>query len=238
MFPNPLSPSVSDRVKPAGEDRVKTSTDEEKSPSPTLQHVLAERDIRWRMNSRWLKSTRSLHSTNPATPRAKLAACLASIGRRLPSTLSQQDGPKPAEPDHRVRPGPTSACEPLRDIILKKLDDDLSGQRIYQDLRADHDFAGSYSSVRRFIAGLGKAGQLPFRRLECEPAEEAQVDFGSGAPVVDCRRASPQDARLPHRAQSQPQGVQRSGLPAEHGELHPRAGELFLLLWRNASRRW
>jgi transposase len=98
--------------------------------------------------------------------------------------ISQQDGPKPAEPDHRVRPGPSSVCEPLRDIILKKLDEDLSGQRIYQDLCTEHDFDGSYSSVRRFIARLGKSGQLPFRRLECEAAEEAQVDFGSGAPVV------------------------------------------------------
>ena len=97
--------------------------------------------------------------------------------------ICQQDGSKPAEPDHRVRPGPASVCEPLRDIILKKLDEDLSGQRIYQDLSSDHDFAGSYSSVRRFIARLGKSRQLPFRRLECEPGEEGQVDFGSGAPV-------------------------------------------------------
>jgi len=97
--------------------------------------------------------------------------------------ISQQDGPKPAEPDHRGRAGPSSACEPLRDIILKKLDDDLSGQRIYQDLCADHEFDASYSSVRRFISRLGKSRQLPFRRLECEPGEEGQVDFGSGAPV-------------------------------------------------------
>jgi len=98
--------------------------------------------------------------------------------------ITQQNGPKPAEPDPRVRSGPSSLCEPLREIILNKLDDDLSGQRIYQDLCSEHDFAGSYSSVRRFIAGLSKAGELPFRRLECEPAEEAQVDFGSGAPIV------------------------------------------------------
>ena len=26
--------------------------------------------------------------------------------------------------------------------------------------------------------------ELPFRRVECEPAEEGQVDFGSGAPVI------------------------------------------------------
>ena len=87
--------------------------------------------------------------------------------------ISQQDGPKPAEPDPRVRPGPPSACEPYRDIILQKLEDDLSGQRIYQDLCAEHQFNASYSSVRRFIATLGKSLQLPFRRLECEPAEEA-----------------------------------------------------------------
>jgi transposase len=98
--------------------------------------------------------------------------------------ISQQNGPKPAEPDHRVRPGPSSVCEPLRDIILSKLDDGLSGQRIYQDLRTEHGFEASYSSVRRFIAGLGESRQLPFRRLECEPGEEGQVDFGSGAPVV------------------------------------------------------
>jgi transposase len=97
---------------------------------------------------------------------------------------SQQEGPKPAESDHRLRPGPTSACEPLRDIVLKKLNEDLSGQRIYQDLCSDHDFGGSYSSVRRLIARLGQSGQLPFRRLECAPGEEAQVDFGSGAPVI------------------------------------------------------
>jgi len=109
--------------------------------------------------------------------------------------ISQQDGPKPAEPDHRVRSGPSSACEPLRDIIVKMLDDDLSGQRIYQDLCTDHEFEGSYSSVRRFIARLRKSHQLPFRRLECEPAEEAQVDFGSGAPIVT---AEGRRRRTPH----------------------------------------
>jgi transposase len=98
--------------------------------------------------------------------------------------ISQQEGPKPAEPDHRVRSGPPSACDLLRDVILSKLDDGLSGQRIYQDLCEDHGFEASYSSVRRFIARLGKSQELPFRRLECEAGEEAQVDFGSGAPVV------------------------------------------------------
>ena len=97
----------------------------------------------------------------------------------------QHDGPKPAEPDPRVRSGPASTCEPLREIILQKLEDGLSGQRIYQDLCTDHDFAGSYSSVRRFVTKLRQTSELPFRRMECAPAEEAQVDFGSGAPVTN-----------------------------------------------------
>ena len=86
--------------------------------------------------------------------------------------ISRHEGPKPTEPDHRVRSGPASACEPLRDIILKKLDDGLSGQRIYQDLRSDHFFAGSYSSVRRFLRHLEHTSELPFRRMECEPGED------------------------------------------------------------------
>ena len=95
-----------------------------------------------------------------------------------------QSDPKSTEPDPRVCSGPASSCEPLREVIDRKLEDGLSGQRIYQDLRSEHSFGGSYSSVRRFVAKLRQSNQLPFRRLECEPAQEAQVDFGSGAPVI------------------------------------------------------
>jgi transposase len=80
--------------------------------------------------------------------------------------------------------GRGSDCEPWRAIILAKLDQGLSAQRIFQDLSSEHNFSGSYFSVRRFVCRLGKSTPLPFRRLECLPAEEAQVDFGLGAPIV------------------------------------------------------
>jgi transposase len=80
--------------------------------------------------------------------------------------------------------GRASDCEPFRQVILDRLDLGLSAQRIYQDLVSDHGFVGSYYSVRRFVKRLGTATPLPFRRLECAPGEEAQVDFGSGAPIV------------------------------------------------------
>jgi hypothetical protein len=82
------------------------------------------------------------------------------------------------------RSGPASGCEPFRAQILAKLEQDLEAVRIHQDLVADHqEQAPSYYSVRRFIARLKQKTPLPFRRIETAAGEEAQVDFGSGAPV-------------------------------------------------------
>ncbi|MBU1470102.1 MAG: IS21 family transposase [candidate division Zixibacteria bacterium] len=82
-------------------------------------------------------------------------------------------------------PGPPSFSKPFEDIIKKKLDCGLSSQRIWQDLVSEHGFTGSYSSVKRFVRRLGEGTPLPFRRMECEPGQEAQVDFGTGAWMVD-----------------------------------------------------
>ena len=80
--------------------------------------------------------------------------------------------------------GPPSLCQPFAAVITPKLDLGLSAQRIYQDLGVEHDFAGSYSSVKRFVRRLGAKMPLPFRRMECEPGQEAQVDFGRGAWII------------------------------------------------------
>jgi hypothetical protein len=50
---------------------------------------------------------------------------------------------------------------------------------------ADHNFDAGYDSVKRFVRKLSVRRSLPMRRLECLPGEEAQVDFGMGAPVID-----------------------------------------------------
>ncbi len=81
--------------------------------------------------------------------------------------------------------GPPSLCQPFAEAIKQRLDQGLSGQRIWQDLVAEHGFAGSYSSVKRFIRRLGAGTSLPFRRLECAAGYEAQVDFGSGSWVIE-----------------------------------------------------
>jgi transposase len=94
--------------------------------------------------------------------------------------------------------GRPSDCVPWRAVIKAKLELGLSAQRIYQDLVAEHDFTGSYYSVRRFVRGLEATQELPFRRLECGPGEEAQIDFGTAAPVVsaDGKRRRPYVFRI------------------------------------------
>jgi transposase len=87
-------------------------------------------------------------------------------------------GPQPAA---KRQP---SLCDPWREVIVSKLEAGLTAQRIYQDLVTEHGFAGKYHSVRRFVRRLEQSEPLPFRRMECAAGEEAQVDFGTGAPIV------------------------------------------------------
>jgi hypothetical protein len=90
-----------------------------------------------------------------------------------------------------------SQCEPFRAQITSAREAGLSAQRIYQDLVNDHRFAGSYDAVKHFVRKLGAAQPLPFRRMETEPGQEAQVDFGQGAWIVEeGRRRRPHVLRV------------------------------------------
>ena len=80
--------------------------------------------------------------------------------------------------------GPASSCEAFREIVEVKLAQGLSGVRIWQDLVADHGFGRGYDSVKRYIRRLGQTRPLPFRRMECSPGQEAQIDLGTGPPIV------------------------------------------------------
>lgn len=107
-------------------------------------------------------------------------------------------GPELAGSEERPDTGRASLCEPFREVVQGKLDVGLTAQRIYQDLVADHGFTGKYPSVRRFVRRLLPQEELPFRRMECGPGEEAQVDFGQGAWIqaADGRRRRPHVFRI------------------------------------------
>jgi transposase len=108
-----------------------------------------------------------------------------TVGRHL-RLSAQDDGGGEA---YRSKPasapiGSVSTAGPWREVILQKLDAGLTAQRIYQDLHGDHGYTGSYWSVRRLVKKLTAVLPAPFRRMECEPGAEAQVDFGRGAPII------------------------------------------------------
>lgn len=101
------------------------------------------------------------------------------------ATVSHGDsGVAPSSDRAVVSPG-ASKCEKYRDFILSCLEQGLTGQRIYQDLVCGHGFAGNYKSVVRFVRSLRNCAEIPFRRMESMPGQEMQVDFGSGAPILE-----------------------------------------------------
>jgi transposase len=84
-----------------------------------------------------------------------------------------------------ARAGRKSQCEPLAAVIMAKVELGLSAQRIYQDLVGENGFTDSYQSVKRFVRKLRTAPPERIWRLECQPGEELQLDFGLGAPIDD-----------------------------------------------------
>lgn len=64
--------------------------------------------------------------------------------------------PKPAIVPAGSRTGRTSQCAPLAAVIQQGLLARLSAQRIYQDLVAQHGFAGGYDAVKRFVRRLAQ----------------------------------------------------------------------------------
>jgi transposase len=127
-------------------------------------------------------------------PEGKLGQALTGSAEGVPPEALTDSTPSSASRP----PMQPSLCEPLRAAIQAKIDQGLTAQRIYQDLVAEYGFAGKYHSVRRFVRRLAPQQELPFRRLECSPGEEAQVDFGKGAPFLDAdgRRRRPHVFRI------------------------------------------
>lgn len=116
-------------------------------------------------------STESAAKTNPSLT--------------TPSRPSQPTGPELVTAILKSDPGRPSLCDPHALRIESKLQDGLSAQRIYQDLLIEVQFAGSYESVKRFVRRLRQTRPEAVQRIEVQPGEEAQVDFGTGAWVVD-----------------------------------------------------
>jgi transposase len=111
-----------------------------------------------------------------APPSAKCTTLEGEVSAGPPSAKCTTCSPK-------VSAGSRSGCAGFTPAIEPMIEAGLSAQRIYQDLRAAHGFSGSYAAVKRFVAALKAKEPQRVWRIECQPGEEMQVDFGMG-PMV------------------------------------------------------
>jgi len=102
------------------------------------------------------------------------------------ATGSGEDGdqnPPPRPPAVVPLAGTISACETHRAWIEAQVALGRNAVSMYQDLVEAHGFAHQYNSVKRFVGRLKAREPERFDVLEFLPGEEAQVDYGQGAPT-------------------------------------------------------
>lgn len=98
---------------------------------------------------------------------------LAELQARLQTTL-------PPPPPQTV-----STVAPHRAVVLDLLARGLEIEAIHQRLREDHGFEGKYAAVWRFVRKLEPPRPDVTVRVEVQPGEEAQVDFGDAGLMFD-----------------------------------------------------
>lgn len=94
-------------------------------------------------------------------------------------TLLAALGPGPQPPKM------VSSLEPHRAVVEELRKQGLEKMAVWQRLRDNYGYAGSYSSVRRFVSHLGSAEPAAYTRVHTAPGEEMQVDFGTVGQLHD-----------------------------------------------------
>jgi transposase len=110
---------------------------------------------------------------------------------RPPAAEAACDAPVEDCPAHA-----RSACEPYRAWIAEQVRLQRNATAIYQDLVDRFGFSARYNSVKRFVRALRRVDPEQFDRLEFAPGEEAQVDYGEGAPTRDPKTGRYRKPRL------------------------------------------
>jgi transposase len=78
-----------------------------------------------------------------------------------------------------------STVQPYHDLVRDWLDHGVEMTAIFQRLRDQHGYTGSYSAVRRYVARLSPPTPEAVVRVHTSPGEELQVDFGSVGLLYD-----------------------------------------------------
>jgi len=89
-----------------------------------------------------------------------------------------------------------SACEPYREFIEAQVALGRNAVAIYQDLVDGYGYTAAYDSVKRFVRRSKWREPERFDRLDFLPGEEAQVDYGEGAPTLNPKTGKLKRPRL------------------------------------------
>ena len=88
-----------------------------------------------------------------------------------------------------------SICEPHGVFVKAEVEKGRNAVAIYQDLVEHHGY-GAYDAVKRFVRKMTPRDVKVSCRFETAPGEEAQVDYGEGAPTRDQRTGKYRKPRL------------------------------------------
>jgi transposase len=91
----------------------------------------------------------------------------------------------------RRAPSSVSSVEPYRELVTGWTEQGISSVVIHGVLCRNHGYTGSYSSVYRMVAAIGRSRPEATVRLTFAPGEAAQVDFGAGPVLIDPARDGP-----------------------------------------------
>lgn len=95
--------------------------------------------------------------------------------------LDRLHAPLPDRPPARN----VSTVLPYQDIVERLLAERVTVRTMYERLRDNHGYSGSYGSVLRFVQQLRTIAPKLTVRVHTAPGEEAQVDFGAAGMLFD-----------------------------------------------------
>ena len=146
-----------------------------------LQNGVSQREI-WRKTGIDRKTIRKLAQETEAEANSPMATGSPGLAVQIPPPWPPAPAPDPSP--LRLPAHARSACEPHRAWIEAQVRLGRNAMATYQDLVDRFGFEGRYNSVKRFCRALRTQAPEQFDRLEFLPGEEAQVDYGEGAPTL------------------------------------------------------
>lgn len=115
-------------------------------------------------------------NSKPASPEGVATGVLVK-------TSQEFDPRPPAQKPKKMPKQAASACNGHCEWIQTQVGLGRNAMSIYQDLVEQFGFTHKYNSVKRFVRKLKANAPERFDILEYLPGEEAQVDYGQGAPT-------------------------------------------------------